>query len=334
MSLTILIPDRISGHADVEAQEFPEGTRILTPFAMTAEEVPDEYWREADAILVWHDVAIDAEVIEKLDRCRVLVRVGVGVDSVDLAAANQRGLPVCNVPDYGTTDVADHAMALYLSLSRGLPAYSRQVRDGGWSWEDGPQLRRIAGASFGILGLGRIGTAVAARAKAFGLDVHFFDPYKADGWDKSLGLTRHDQLDGLLAACNAISIHTPLTAETAGLVDRAFVGSMRAGALLINTARGGVLDLDAVEDGIRSGHLGGFGSDVLPIEPPDLMDRFLRDWAAGDSDFADRIILTPHAAFYCEEGYREMRQKAAREALRVLNGEAPRNCVNAPTVSS
>ena len=330
MTQKILIPDRVAD-PDIEREELGDSFEFITPCATETSEVPEEHWSQADAILVWHDVEITKDVISKLTNCKVIVRIGVGLDSVDIDAATDRGIPVCNVPDYGTTDVADHAIALYLSLSRGIKAYEVDVSDGKWSWEQGPKLQRIAGSAFGVIGLGRIGSAVAMRAKAFDLDVHFFDPYRAEGWDKSLGLIRHDSIESLLASVDAVSLHVPLTSETSGMVDASFVAAMRPDSLLICTARGGILNLDEIDKGLRSGHIRGFGTDVLPSEPPDFQHPLMRDWQAGTPGLAERIIVTPHAAFFCDEAYTEMRQKAAREAARVLNGEKPKNCVNGLT---
>ncbi|MBI2320748.1 MAG: hypothetical protein HYU88_01265 [Chloroflexi bacterium] len=217
----ILIPDRLEQPADVEQEAFGPAARILTPGAHHDAEIADEVWASADAVLAWHDLRYPAALLAKLRRCRVIVRIGVGYDNVDLEAAGRLGIAVCNVPDYGTADVADHAMALLLALARGVYAFSERVRaaDDNWHWQAAGPLRRLAGSTLGIVGLGRIGTAVALRAKAFGMRVAFYDPYLPDGQDKALGVERCDALDELLGQADAVSIHTPLTDETRGMAD-------------------------------------------------------------------------------------------------------------------
>ncbi len=328
MSIRVLIPDRISPPADVECSIFGKNTEFILPCAKNAQEIPDNDWHAADAILLWHDVKINAEVIAKLERCRVIVRVGIGFDNVDLAAAGKRGIYVCNVPDYGTNDVADHTIALFLSLNRGLIEYNTATRQGSWSWEKVENLHRLTGSTLGIIGLGRIGTAVARRAQALGIRVIFYDPYKEDGYDKSLGVERIENLTTLLQQSNAVSLHVPLTKETKNMVNEGFCQKLKHGAILINTARGLIMDLNAVEKALRSGQLKAAGLDVLPQEPPDSNHSLIKAWRNQESWLNGRLIITPHVAFYNVESYKEMRVKAAQEALRVIKGKMPRNCIN------
>ena len=193
----------------------------------------------------------------------------------------------------------------------------------------GCELHRLRGSTLGIVGMGRIGTATALRAKPFGIDVAFYDPYVPDGTDKALGLTRHETLEGLLAVSHLISLHTPLTTETRSMVDGAFLGSIRSGATLVNTARGGILDLDAVEAALRDGRLRAVGLDVLPEEPPPAASHpLIRAWRNREEWLTGRMLVTPHAAFFCEGSFEEMCRKAAQEAIRVLEGDTPRNWVN------
>lgn len=324
----VLIPDRLTSAPDVEQAVLGADTVFLTPGATDAAAVPDACWRQADAILVWHDVHIGDDVIARLDRCRVIVRVGTGFDNVDLESAARRRIPVCNVPDYGNNDVADHALALMLALSRGIVAYDDAARRGRWEWNAAGPLTRVTGATCGIVGLGRIGTATALRAKAFGMQVLFYDPYKEAGYDKALGIERVWTLDALLERSDVVTLHTPLTDETRGMAGASFFARSRPGALFINVARGQCLDLDALHDALRSGRLRGAGLDVLPEEPPRPEHPLIDAWRRREPWIAGRLVITPHAAFYNRESYVEMRRKAAEEVLRVLQGEAPRNCVN------
>lgn len=326
----VLIPDRLSPPADVEAEVFGDAAIFNLPCVKSTAEIPDAVWAEADAVLAWHELQYSADILAKMKRCRVLVRVGVGFENVDLSAAGRQGIFVCNVPDYGTNDVADHALALMLTLARGIYRFSEQVRaaNANWHWEAAGALRRIGESTLAIIGLGRIGTAVALRGKAFGMRILFYDPYVPDGMDKALGLTRCDELTDLLAQADVVTFHTPLTHDTRGMADAKFFAQLKPGAILVNTARGAIVDLDALGEGLRSGRLRGAGLDVLPDEPPDTDHPLIRAWREREDWVAQRLVITPHAAFVCVEAYHEMRRKAAEEAKRVLEGRLPRNCVN------
>lgn len=332
--LLVLIPDRLAPPADIEQHELGSGVRLVLGTTTRATDIPDTVWSRADAVIAWHEIQLTAEVINKLHRCRVIVRCGVGYDNVDIKAAGLRGIPVCNVPDYGTADVADHAMALLLSLMRGLPAYDASARrKDGWAFTSAGTLRRLAGATLGIVGLGRIGSAFALRAKAFGLRVIFYDPYLADGYDKVFGIERCATLDELLPRVNALSFHTPLTDETRRLADGSFFERLPEGAIIINTARGGIIDLDALHAALRSGKVRAAGLDVLEHEPADPEHPLIAAWQAGEPWLSNRLVITPHAAFYCAESYAEMRSKAARTVREVFEGGRARNVVNSMWVN-
>ena len=285
--------------------------------------------READAIITWR-TRIDAEAIGHLERCRLIVRLGVGFDIVDVAAAANRGIPVSNVPDYCTNEVADHTIALLLTIVRGIPAYVDSVREAGnrWEWLAAGRLDRIQGRTLGIVGLGRIGTAVALRAKAFGIDVAFHDPYTRDGMERALGLRRVAVLDDLLAQADFLSLHTPLTDETRGMVNAGFLSKVKQGAFLVNTSRGGVLDANALEFALREGRIAAAALDVLPTEPPDPELPLIKAWRNGEDWIKHRLVVTPHSAFYSEQGEVDMRVKAALTVREVLDGRPPRNVVN------
>lgn len=288
----------------------------------------------SDAILMWHIDRLAAGEIGALGATKIIQRVGVGFDNVDLAAARARGIPVCNVPDYGTEDVADHAMALMLALTRSTWAYGVGVLAGphGWSWfKAGRANRRLRGAHLGLVGAGRIGTAVALRAKAFGLRVSFYDPYKADGHDKAIGVERVRALEDL-AACDIVSLHTPLTPETRRMIDARFWQASDRPLTLINTARGPIVDEEALCEAFVRGRVNGFGTDVLEREPlsgETPIGRLLDERPDASRD----ILITPHAAFFCPEAYRELRQKAAENVRRCLVDGTHRNIVNPAAVA-
>lgn len=285
---------------------------------------------DADVIVVYHLLGISRSTIERLKRCRLIIRGGVGFDNVDREAARERGIPVCNVPDYGTEDVADTAIAMTMTLARGTHFLNSRLRrdQGPWHFSQVVPVWRLRGRVFGIVGLGRIGTAAALRAKALGMDVMFYDPYVSQGRDKSLGIRAADSLEDLLGQAHVVSLHCPLTPETHHLINRRTLAQMQPGALLVNTARGGVVEVLDVLDAIESGHLAGAGLDVLETEPPDDGHPLIRAWRDPAHPAHDRLILNPHAAFYTEEGLTDMRTKSSRNVRRVLLGQEPWNVVN------
>lgn len=324
----ILIPDRITS-PDVEKVVFGEGFELLTPCVKNTNDIPINVWQTASAVLAWHDLTYSKELIQKLSTCKVIVRVGVGYDNVDLEAAKKENIVVCNVPDYGTNDVADHTFALLLTLVRGIEVYNSQLkRNMQWEWTTTCELHRITNLTFGIIGLGRIGTASALRAKSFGMNVIFYDPYVPDGKDKALQVTRVNFLNEFLEKADIISIHTPLTDETISMVNTDFFKNVKENLILINTARGKIIDLDALYYALRGGLLNAAGLDVLPKEPPELDHPLFKAWCGNEDWINGRLVITPHAAFYNKDSYNEMRTKAAEEAKRVLGGLTPKNIVN------
>ena len=275
---------------------------------------------DADALLVFHTIKLTERTIEALTKCRGIVRCGVGYDNVDLRAAGRRGIVVCNVPDYGTEEVADHALMMLLALARRLLPSARALREGRWDVTTVFGAPRLRGRTLGLVGCGRIGTATALRAKAFGLRVAFYDPYKPEGLEKALGVERCRRLDELLARSDFLSLHCPLTAETHHILNAETLARLPAGAHVVNTARGPCIDADALLSALDSGHVAYAALDVMEREPLD--DERLRRHP--------RVLLTPHAAFYSVEAFAEMRTKGAEEALRLVRGEAVRNPVNLP----
>jgi len=290
----------------------------------------DGHLEQADAVMIYHYLRMNRELIGRLKRCRLIARPGVGYDNVDIQAARERGIPVVNVPDYGTEEVADSALGMAVSLARGTHFLNSRLRRGvgAWNVDQATPVHRLRGRVFGIVGCGRIGSAAALRAKAFGFEVLIHDPFIPDGVEKALGVRRVDTLDELLAQSHIVSAHCPLTPQTRGLLGAREIARMPRGSFLVNTARGGVVDTVAVVEALAGGHLAGAGIDVLEQEPPPADSPVLRAWRDPDHPAHDRLLLNPHTAFYCEEGCVEFRTKAAREVLRALKGEPLRNVVN------
>jgi len=323
----ILMPDVIS-NPDLEMTVFGEQFQMFTPTVSKVDDVPLDVWRTVDAVMGWHTLHYNAELIKQLNHCKILIRIGVGFDNVDLKTAGELGIIVSNVPDYGTTEVADHAIALLMTFTRGIYAYLESVINKEWDWHSAPTARRITGATMGIIGLGRIGTATAMRAKGLGMKVLFYDPYLPEGVDKSLGIDRSYNLHELLSQSDAVSVHTPLTDETKGMANRDFFKAMKPGSIFINTARGKIVDAAALYDALKNGHLTAAGVDVWPTEPPPDSDPLIKAWRAREPWIKHRFILTAHSAFFCQEAWEELRRKGALEVKRVLQGEKPRSCVN------
>ncbi|MBI4623295.1 MAG: C-terminal binding protein [Verrucomicrobia bacterium] len=273
---------------------------------------------EAAAIILWHGPTVDAGILARLKNCRAIIRNGVGFDTVDIAAAARHGIPVCNVPDYGTEEVADHAIALTLALCRQLFPLDAEAKRLGWKIEVAAKMRRLGTLTFGVIGLGRIGTATALRAKAMGFHVVFHDPYVPAGTNKAVGVARAGTLDELLRISDVVSVHCPLTAETRGLIGAAEIARLKPGSFLVNTARGDIVQKAPVFAALRSGHLAGAGLDVVENEP-------LR---TAEEAAAPNLIVTCHAAFCSPEGMVEMRSTSARIARAAVLGEPVWNRVN------
>jgi len=264
---------------------------------------------DAEVLCVQYAV-VDGDLLDRTPRCRGVVRYGVGYDTVDVAAATARGVWVVNVPDYGTTEVADHALALILALLRGVTRLDRSVRGGDWDFEAGGELRRLSELTLGVVGCGRIGSAVVERAAAFGFEV-----LGTDVRDVVRPPAAAVALDTLLERADVVTVHAPLDETTRHLVDPR---RMRPGAFLVNTARGGLVDGAAVLAALHDGTLAGAALDVLEAEPPADLELVRHP----------RVIATPHTAWYSRESMRQVKEEVAREALRLVRGERPRCPVN------
>ena len=303
--------------------------------ARTLHDVPAESFGACDAVVVWHEMSIDRAFVSALKRCRIIVRAGVGFDHIDLAAAAEAGIPVCNTPDYGTSEVADHAIGLMLALRRGIVSYHQNlVADprGGFDHSRAPLVRRLRGRLFGVVGLGRIGVAAALRAKAFGMNVVAFDPYVSRGSEISVGVDRVESLKELLAVSDVVSLHCPLTDETRDMINARTIKQMKRDAILINTARGAIVEIPALIDALRNGDIAGAGIDVLPVEPPpddDVLAVAYRNRA--DPMVGERLIVTPHAAWSSPESVRDARRLAVETAMLYLREGKLRNLVNTPS---
>lgn len=297
----------------IESQVFGPGVDIHLVHTDSLHSLSDTTLA-CDGVICWHLVSLPADALARLVRCRAVVRAAVGVDNIDLEAARAQGLAVANVPDYGVEEVADHTLALALAMLRKVRLGDATVRGGSWDWRELGELPRLSEMAIGIVGLGRIGAAVARRFAAFGCKVAFYDPYRPSGWEKSLRLERCERLHDLLDRCALISLHTPLTADTQSLIGEAELRRL-AGKYLVNTARGGLIEPSALARAISGRRLAGVALDVYADEanPPPI------------EMLAPEVLWSPHAAFYSSQALPELRYKAATCLKALLLNQPHRN---------
>lgn len=271
--------------------------------------------RRADALLV-REAPVTAALLDALPHCRVVVRYGIGVDNIDLDAASRRRIYVANVPDYGTDEVSTHALALYLAVARRIVSRDRDVRAGAWNVGAREPVRRVRGSVLGLIGFGRIGRAVHRKARALGFARTLVaDPYLADPPDDIEPATLRE----VLQHSHLVSLHAPLTPDTHHLLDDERLGWMRSDAVLVNTARGGLVDEAALVRALDAGRPFGAGLDVFEAEPPARDAALLRH---------PRVVLSDHTGWYSEEAQADLQRGAAEEVARVLRGTPPAAWVN------
>ena len=327
---TILYSEAMYPDDSVERDVFGHGPTLIVRSPRTLADLDRADCAEVEGLMLFR-LFCSASDMDKFPRLRAIVRMGVGYDRIDRAAAAARGITVCNVPDYGTREVADHAIALALTLRRGVLLHhetQRHTPPAAWGPIWSPLIRRLSVQTFGIVGLGRIGTAVALRAKAFGFRVVFFDPYLPNGAELAVGIERERTLEGLLRRADVLSLHTPLTPATRGLIGARELALLPEGAVLVNTARGPVVDIDAVGAALRGGHLAGAGLDVVPVEPPvEPVPELMRAYRAREPWLEGRLVITPHSAFHTPEAWEDIRRKSAETMAAALLSNAPQNVI-------
>lgn len=273
---------------------------------------------DVHGVIVNLSTKMNAKVIDEMRNCKILVRNSVGYDNVDLEAASKKGIYVCNIPDYCVEEVADQTIGLLLALTRKLCYLNNNVKSGKWGWHAAVPVRRLRNCTLGIIGLGRIGTAVALRAKPIGFNIIVNDPYMQSGKDRSTGVKSVD-FDVLLRESDIICCHVPLSQETRHMIDESSINKMKKGVFIINTSRGEVVDTNSLIEGLKSGKIAGAALDVLEKEPPDMANPLMK---------MDQVILTPHSSHLSTEGQEDRQVKSAEEIVRVLQGKPPRNPVN------
>ena len=294
--IKIIIPDHVFDDVYVEQSVLGESFDI--EFFKPGYQLSQEQMITTDVLLLWHYFRVNENLLDRMPNCKLIVRFGSGLDSIDLHAAEHCNISVLNVSDYGIGEVADHTLSLLLALSRNILSYQKTDRT--WNKQFSQPNMRLQGKTAGIIGLGRIGLAVAKRIEAFGMNILFYDPYVPTGYEKSLGYDRAESLVDIAKASSVVTLHRPLTNETRHLIDRDFFAHIESPCILINTSRGAVVNYNDLIEAYKKEQIQGIGLDVFEREPPyHLYEN-------------DRIIYTPHAAFYSEESVYELRHKAAK----------------------
>ncbi len=317
----VVCPLFLDKDPDFEEQIF-RGVATFHPYKCANQEEVANFVSDADAVITG-PIEVREKAIMGMTKCKIIQALGIGFDRIDLKPAGQKRIFVCNVPDYCVDEVADHTIGLLLAANRRMISLINAAKRGMWFSklpdDISTPVSRLKGRTLGIIGLGRIGTAVAIRAKAFGIRVLFYDPYVKLGMERSLNLERSDDLESLLESSDIVSIHTPLTEETHHMIQEDQLKKMKKHALLINTARGAIVDRKALLNALKEKWIGGAALDVIEHEPPSQEEPLLH---------LENLLITPHRAYYSEESNVDCRQKAATNVLRALQGRMPLHVVN------
>ena len=315
----VLLTDYAWPDLDIERRVLAAADAELVVATAADEVTLSRLATDADAIMTnW--ARVGRPVIEAATRCRIVSRLGVGLDNIDVDAATRRGMLVTNVPDYCVIEVAEHALALILALGRKVAFYHLATKSGRYDMQAGPRLARLEGQTVGIVGFGNIGRKLADKVLGLGMQVLFTSRTAKDAPQGA----RRCSLEELLTESNYVSLHVPLSADTRHLIGRAQLERMKPTAYLVNTARGALVDHKALTEHLAAGRLAGAALDVHDPEPPPLDSPLYRD---------ERVIATPHAAFVSQESLASLRERSARQVATVLSGGVPEHVVNQPAPS-
>ena len=317
MTTKVLITDYVWPSTDPEREVLEAAGVELLISPDTSETTLVELAKDVDAIMFCF-AQVTAKVLESATNCKIAARYGIGVDNVDIAKATELGIVVTNVPDYCMDEVTDHALGMILALNRRLVPHTNAVVGDGWNDVALNQpMHRTRGAILGIVGYGRIGRSLAAKAVGFGMNILAYDPLIEIG--SKIDGASVVSLDELLAKSDFISLHVPLIPSTQNMISAPQLAKMKPGSIIVNCARGGLIDEDALAQSLASGHTAGAGLDVVEPTPPD---------PASDLLLQENLIITPHTAFFSQASTLELEQRTAQEVVRVLNGNKPENLIN------
>jgi D-3-phosphoglycerate dehydrogenase len=321
MKKLVVVTDCDFEDVDIERKILERVNAELRSYNCEDENDVIEIVDEADAVINQY-APITRRVIECLsDSCVAIGQYGIGVDTIDVAAATEKGIVVVNVPSYCEDEVAEHALALLLTLARKLPSYDLEVRRLGWDWKTQAPIHRLSNRTLGLIGFGRIARRLAAKTQGLSLELVAFDPYVKEAVMASMGVRKVD-LETLLRSSDLVSVHVPLTEETQNLLSDREFRLMKRDAIIVNVSRGPVIDQDALYEALCQRRLGAAGLDVLYEEPPRAEHS-----GKGLLDI-ENVCLTPHVAWYSEESVVELRKKLAGDIARVLQGKDPEGFVN------
>lgn len=321
--LKVVVTDYDYGDVEIERKIIEGAGMELVPAQCKSEQEVIDVAQNADGLLTQYS-EVSQRVIDALSNCKVIARYGTGVDIVDVEAATRKGIQVTNAPNsWCAGEVADHAVTLLLTLIRKIKVYDQATRQGKWHWNSGQPIHRIHGSVLGLLSFGAIARGIAARLASFGAKVHVHDPFKSEEDIRAQGGIPVS-FDEWLEKSDYLVIQAPLTQQTRGLIGEKELRRMKPNAILINTARGPIIQDEALFRALSENWISAAGLDDIEEEPAKK-----RDWIPNDPLFKlDQVLITPHAAYYSEESIRSVREIAANEAVRVLQGIAPENPVN------
>ena len=320
----VLMTDTIFPDTTIEQEEL---RRINAEFVLASASDPETLKREGrdcDAAINVY-AQLGADILGAWERCKVVVRTGIGFNTIDLEAAAARRIMVANVPDYCMDEVADHTVALFLACVRKIPRLHASVKSGQWSVDLAKPTPRLQGKLYGLFGFGNIAQRVARRVHAFGLQVMAFDPYVPAELFAAQQVARAASLDALLGAVDFLSVHAPLTEETRGILNAARLKLLKPTAIVVNTSRGPLINEADLLAALRAGAIAGAGLDVLTDEPPAVPLALAA---------LDNVVLTPHTAWYSDDAMPELRRKASTEVARALTEGRPKFWVNQRAFSS
>lgn len=277
-----------------------------------------ELGKDADALLVVY-ADVSAELIEQLDRCKIIVKAGIGYNNIDVEAASRKGIIVANVPDYCQDEVADHTFGIFLALVRKICHLDGQVKQGIWNANQAKGVPQLRGKKFGLLGCGAIGQQVALRARAFGLEVVGYDPYSSPDLFAQNHISQIEDFDEFLHQVDFLSLHLPLTGDTRHILKKSTLSKMKKTSVVINTSRGGLIQENDLFTALIEGRLAGAAMDVLEKEPPE---------GAPELSSLDNVVITPHTAFLSQDSVAALRTKASQEVVRTIRNGKANNPVN------
>jgi D-3-phosphoglycerate dehydrogenase len=317
MNKKVLITDYVWPNLDPERKVLEDAGFELVVAPDASEETLTSLATDVDAIMFCF-AQVTEKVLRAAEKCVVASRYGIGVDNVNIPVCTELGIVVTNVPDYCIDEVTEHSLGMVIALNRRLVPHDAAVKSGGWSKVVLNQpMRRMNGATFGVIGYGRIGRSVAKSAAALGMKVLAYDPMLTPGQDA--GVAESVSFNDVLSNSDFITVHVPLTDQTRGLIGKAELAAMKPGSIIVNPARGGLIDEYALAEALESGHIGGAGLDVMEPAPPDADHPLLKQ---------ENVIITPHTAFFSQASTLELETRTAGEVIRVVGGSEPENFIN------